>query len=293
MKHPPASPSRLGHLRSLITRFAFILLVGASFALMLLGKAETGIVARARMLVADSITSAVDVMSRPASGVASVVDTVHELSTLREENLRLRAEIERLERWQTVARKLEAQNDALKSLLNFVPEPTASFVTGRVVADTGGAYAQSLLVTAGARQLVDKGQAVLSGEGLVGRISEAGSRSSRVLLLTDINSRVPVSVGNARQRAILSGDNTDHPRLMFLRSIQAVSPGDRVVTSGDAGVFPPGVPIGVVSQVNDSDVRVEPFFQRDRLEYVRVVDYGLSGILSDIVTPKESCGKNK
>lgn len=285
VKQPSASPSRLGHIRSLVARFALVLLVGASFALMLLGKADILLVERFRTTATDAVAPAIDMMSRPASSVAEMVDNVRELIGIREENRRLRQENERLLRWQTTARQLETQSEALKSLLNFVPEPQSSFVSARVVADTGGSFAQSLLVTAGEQDTVEKGQAVMSGEGLVGRISEAGRHSARVLLITDINSRIPVMVGNAGQRAILAGDNSDRPRLLFLKALQSIVPGDRVVTSGDAGAFPPGLPVGVVTAVNDSDVKIEPYFQRDRLSYVRIIDFGLSGILSDIAPP--------
>lgn len=285
VKQPSASPSRLGHIRSLVARFAILLLVGVSFTLMLLGKADIVILERFRASVTDAVAPLIDVMSRPASTVAEMVDNVRELIGIREENRRLRQENERLLRWQTMARQLETQNDALKNLLNFVPEPQASFVSARVVADTGGAFAQSLLLAAGTRELIQKGQAVLSGEGLVGRISEAGRRSARVLLITDINSRIPVMVGNSGQRAILAGDNTDRPRLLFLKALQSIVPGDRVVTSGDAGAFPPGLPVGIVTAVSDTDVRIEPFFKRDRLGYVRIIDYGLSGILVDVTDP--------
>lgn len=285
MKQSSGSVSRLGHLRTLFGRFAFLFLIVASFAVMLLGKADTYLVERMRTGVSDAVAPVVDAMSRPAVFVSGIVDNVRELAAIREENARLRLENERLLRWQTAARRLEAQNDSLKGLLNFVPEPKAAFVTGRVVADTGGAFAHSLLVTAGASQSVEKGDAVISGEGLIGRIAEAGQRSARVLLISDINSRIPVAVGNVRQRAVLAGDNSVRPKLLFLKSPGAVTPGDRVVTSGDAGAFPPGLPVGVVTAVTENEVRIEPFFQRDRLDYVRVVDYGLTGILRD-VAPK-------
>lgn len=291
MKQSAGSVSRLGHLRTLFGRFAFVLLIGASFALMLLGKADTYLVERVRTTVSDAVSPVVDAMSRPAVFVSGVVDNVRELAAIREENARLRLENERLLQWQTAARRLEAQNDSLKALLNFAPEPQAAFVTARVVADTGGAFAHSLLVTAGTRQAVEKGEAVISGEGLIGRIAETGERSSRVLLISDINSRIPVAVGNVRQRAVLAGDNSMRPRLLFLKSPGAVSPGDRVVTSGDAGAFPPGLPIGVVTSVTETEVRVEPFFQRDRLDYVRVVDYGLTGILRDVAPERQATAK--
>lgn len=282
MKQQGAFTSRISQLRVSAGRFAFIALVLLSFGLMLLGKADTALVERLRTSATDSVAPILEVAARPATAVSGVISNIRELSGVREENSRLREENERLRRWQVAARRLEAENDALKDLLNFVPEPSSTFVTGRVVADTGGAFAQSLLITVGQKDGVHKGQAVVSGDGLVGRIAEAGQRASRVLLVTDINSRIPVTVGNSRQRAILVGDNSPQPRLMFLKAPQTVAPGDRVMTSGDAGAFPPGLAVGVIAVVADADVRIEPYVQRERLDYVRSIDYGLAGIMSDI-----------
>lgn len=286
MKQTSFAAARFNLLRSLVGRFAFLTLIAVSFGLMLVGKADTLLAERVRTVVADSLAPVLDVLARPAVTVSSMIENVRELTSIREENARLREENARLLHWQAVAHNLEAQNDAFRNLLNFSADPGVSFVSARVVADMGGAYAQSLLITAGTRDQVEKGQAVISGEGLVGRIVETGRRASRAILLTDINSRIPVSVGNSRQRAILAGDNTQRPRLLFLKTIEGVAPGDRVVTSGDSGVFPQGLPVGVVSLVDDTEVRVEPYVQRDRLEYVRVVNYDLPGILREISGPR-------
>jgi rod shape-determining protein MreC len=121
----------------------------------------------------------------------------------------------------------------------------------------------------------------LTGDGLAGRIAEVGRRSARVLLLTDINSRVPVLVERTRDRAILAGDNSNHPQLLYLKPRAELRVGDRVVTSGDGGVFPAGLPVGVVDSIEDGVVGIAPFVDWDRMEYLRIVDYALGGILTD------------
>src|SRR6185295_9050516 len=117
-------------------------------------------------------------------------------------------------------------NRSLRGLLSAVPEPTANFVTARVVADPGGAFAQSIIITAGQSHGVKKGQVVMTGEGLMGRVTQAGMLSSRVLLITDLNSRIPVLVGEAGNRAIMVGDNGLRPRLLYLGNKTAAAPGD-------------------------------------------------------------------
>jgi rod shape-determining protein MreC len=274
VKQYPGMVGRLATLRLLAQRFAFLTLVLASFALMLLGKADTVLVERIRVFVDDGVTPVLQVMSRPAAAIASVVNAIHDLAALR-----LGEDNARLQHWQTVARELDNENRALRAQLNFLPDPEAAFVTARVIGDTGGAFVHSMLLNAGSRDGIRKGQAVIAGEYLVGRIAEVGDRSARVLLLTDINSHIPVVVEGTRAKAILAGDNSDRARLNYLAPNSAAAPGTRVVTSGHGGAFPPGLPVGVITTLQDGVVRVEPFVHRYALDYVTVVDFGLPGVL--------------
>ncbi len=279
MKQHPGTVGRLATLRLLAQRFAFLTLVLASFALMLLGKADAVLVEKLRVFVDDGVAPVLSVMSRPAAAIASVVNAIHDLAALRAENVRLGEDNARLQHWQTVARELDNENRALKAQLNYLPDPDSAFITARVIGDTGGAFVHSMLLNVGTRDGVRKGQAVIAGEYLVGRIVEVGDRSARILLLTDINSHIPVVVESSRAKAILSGDNSDRARLNYLSPNSNATVGNRIVTSGHGGAFPPGLPVGVIASTQDGVMRVEPFVHRNQLEYVTVVDYGLPGVL--------------
>ncbi|RAU22285.1 rod shape-determining protein MreC [Paramagnetospirillum kuznetsovii] len=270
---------RLATFRLLVQRFAFLSLIVASVALMILGKADIILIERTRALVADALAPVLDAMARPAATVAQVTQNFHELTNLRTENARLREENTRLMHWQTVARRLESENVVLHENLNVIPEPDPAFVTTRVIGDMGSAFGHSMLLGAGSKDGVRKGQAVMSGEVLVGHVAEVGLRSSRMLLITDINARTPILVESTRTRAILSGDNTARPRMTYVAGSPNMAVGDRIVTAASGGAFPPGIPIGVISSINDGVTRVEPFIQRHHLEFVSVVDFGLGGII--------------
>lgn len=248
---------------------------------MMLGKADAVLMEKLRLRIIDTTAPILDVLSRPIDMVTHTVAQVHDWLAIHDENARLREDRARLMRWQTVARRLEAENAALKQLLHFVPEPEVRFVTARVVADSGGAFAHSVLLSAGLRDGVGKGQPVVSDQALVGRIAGVAGRSARVLLITDLNSRIPVLVGPTRTRAILAGDNSPRPKLVYLAPEAVVSPGDLIATSGHAGVFPSGIPVGIVKSVGDGEIRAEPYVNREKLEYLRVIDYGLTGILGE------------
>ena len=266
-------------IKVLVQRFAFLALIAATFALMMLGKADVVVLERIRSVAADAVTPILDALSRPAATLSELAERAHEIAAVDEENARLRAENERLLNWQHVARELAAENTQLKALLNMAAPPAQTFMTARVVADAGGAFVRSVLINAGVRDGIKKGEVAITGDGLVGRVITVGERSSRVLLLTDLNSRIPVELENTREQAVLAGDNTDLPQLVHLAERVPVTVGDRVVTSGRAGAFPPGLPVGVVTSVNEADIRVQPYIAWSRLEFVRVVDFGTNGIL--------------
>jgi rod shape-determining protein MreC len=110
-------------------------------------------------------------------------------------------------------------------------------------------------------------------------LTEVGSRAARVLLITDLNSRIPVVIESSHANAVLAGDNSARPRLIYAGQPDSIRIGDRILTSGEGGVFPPGLPVGVVAALDQGGSRVEPYVELSQLGYVLVVDYGLSGAL--------------
>jgi len=275
-------PSRLGlPSRALVQRASLALLIALAFGLVVLGKADTVVMERLRTRVTDAVAPILDALARPAATVGRMGDELREITALRAENERLREANARLLQWQEVARRLEAENGQIRDLMNVTPEPQVSFVSARVIADVGGAFVRSVIVNAGARHGVRKGQAAIADNGLAGRVIEVGDRSTRVLLLADLNSRIPVIVEGSRERAILAGDNSPYPRLLYLPPKTAVKVGDRVVTSGHGGVFPAGLPIGEVIADAGGQPRLAPFVDLERLEFLRLVDSGLDGTLAE------------
>ncbi|MBN9496170.1 MAG: rod shape-determining protein MreC [Alphaproteobacteria bacterium] len=287
MARPGTTMKLTAPLKVLLQRMAFTGLIGASVGLLVLGKAEAPVVERARMTVVDGVAPILDAIGKPIDTAARMIDTARHYADVHEENRRLREENLRLLHWQQVARNLEAENRAMRDMQRVATEPGLTFVTARVIADAGGAFVRSVLIAAGTRDGIAKGQPALVPDGLVGRVGETGERAARVLLLTDLNSHVPVQIEGTRDRAIIDGDNSDMPKLTFLSSGARPQLGDRIVTSGDGGVFPPGLPVGIVVQTGEHGVRVRPFADFHRLEAIRIVDYGLAGTLPVAAPPPQ------
>ncbi len=264
--------------RQALAKLTLPVLIAAAFVLMLLGKADTVLAERARMALADALAPLFGVLAEPLGAVRAAADGIGELFTLHEENARLRAENERLRQWQTVALALDAENASLKANLHWIPDPPASYVTARVVADAGGVYARAVLLSTGPGTRIAKGQVALDDRGLVGRVTELGARSARVLLITDMNSRIPVILESSRAHAIVAGTDGPRPRLMYWPEGQMPAEGERVVTSAEANAFPAGLPVGTVHVAGGNVVEIVPAARLNRLEIVRIFDYGLHGI---------------
>ena len=262
-----------------IQRFAFPLLVGLAISLTMLSRADHPLMAAARTQAVDILAPVLAATSRPMAALGEAVRRVERIAAVHEENARLREQNARLLHWQAAARRLEAENRDFRALLSTVAEPRDAFVTARIVAVSGGSFVRTALIDAGRADGVAAGQAVVAAHGMVGRVVEAGARAARVLLLADLNSRVPVMLEASRAPAIVAGDNSDTLSLMFVADGGAVSPGERLVTSGQGGMLPPGLPVGAVTAFEDGAWRVAPFADIVHAEHVRVLDYALPGLL--------------
>jgi rod shape-determining protein MreC len=268
-------------LRVWLQRFAFVVLLALAFVLMLASKSDSDFTHHVRLSIVDAVTPILTAASQPVAAFDRGVQRVENFFDVYVDNERLRRENANLLGWIDTARRLQLENQSLRVQLTHVPDAQPRFVTARVVADTGGSFFHSVLLNTGRRQSVRPGQPVISAGGLVGRTTEVGERSARVMLLTDINSRIPVLVEQTGERAILAGTNAPRPNLVYLSANSPVSQGDRIVTSGHGGMFPPGLAVGIVAEVSEGGISVEPMIDFARLSEAIVLDFGVGGILPD------------
>lgn len=238
----------------------------------LLGKVEVSIFDTARAKIADFAAPVLAEVRAPLAAFERWVGGVSSLFTVYQENMQLKQENAELRKWQNVALSLESQLKRYQVLLNAVPEPELPSITARVIGESNRPFVKTMILNAGEGQDVAKGEAVLDDRGLIGRIYLTGERSSWVILLTDLNSRVPVVIEPAHRRAILAGDNTPSPRLEPDVGDGAIKAGDRVLSTGDGGLLPPGLPVGIVTGDGDS-LRVALFAKADASDFVHVVKY--------------------
>lgn len=231
-------------------------------------------VERVRAAVIDAIVPKVSWVLQPVSATIEMAGSFRTYQQLYRQNQDLRRELQQMKAWKEAALQLEQKNARLLDLNNLQLDPKLTFVTGVVLADSGSPFRQSVLLNVGARDGIRDGWATMDGIGVVGRISGVGRDSARVILLTDTNSTIPVTIQPSAQRALLVGDNSTLPYIDFLETTELVRPGDRVVTSGDGGVFPPDLLVGQIVQGRDGRLRVRLAADYGRLEFLRVVRFG-------------------
>ncbi len=254
-------------LRRIFTALLVLLLL----ALFLLWRIDSPRVERFRSALIDTVVPNMDWALLPVTKTIDMVEHFQSYASLYEQNQELRRELQQLDVWKEAALQLEQKNARLLDLNQVRLDPKLTHVTGVVLADSGSPFRQSVLLNVGARDGIRDGWATMDGIGLVGRISGVGQKTSRVILLTDSNSRVPVTVQPSGQKALLSGDNSPLPPMDFLDDADEVRPGDRVVTSGDGGVLPAGLPVGQVVMGTDGRLRVSLSADYQRLEFLRVL----------------------
>lgn len=226
---------------------------------------------RVRVGINDALEPVMETLAQPIRSLSRGVQGVEGFFDVYSKNKGLREANQRLEQWQNRALTLAAENESLRRLTNFKPAAPGGAVSLRVVSDSTGVFVQSVLAGVGRNAGLSKGDAVVDVSGLVGRVIETGRRSARILLITDINSKIPVVVQRTRVPAILAGNNGATLTLEFLPDGAEVEPGDRVVTSGHGDVFPPDIQVGEVVAKRGDELLVRPSADLGRLDYVRVL----------------------
>jgi rod shape-determining protein MreC len=247
----------------------------------LLWRIDSPRVERIRADLVDQVVPRFEWLSVPVRRMADMARDFQSYQRLHAQNRDLRRELQQMKAWKEAAVQLEQQNAKLLALNDVRLDPRLTSVSGVVIADSGSPFRQSVLLNVGRRDGIVDGWATMDGFGLVGRISGVGETTSRVLLLTDPTSRIPVTVQPSGQRAMLMGDNSAAPLLGFVDDADVIRAGDRVVSSGDGGLFPAGLLVGEVAQDTSGQLRVRLAADYQRLEFLRVLRSHSAEVIED------------
>lgn len=223
----------------------------------------------------------------------SVTGVVGDAATLRDRNTELEQVVAQLTVENLRLKEVEAENVRLRSLLQFRDvNPSFTYkggqVVGRIVASEPSSIIQSILIDIGSNNGIEPGMPVVTERGLVGRVTDVYSNAARVLLIVDSSSNVNTMLQNTRLRGILRGRAGQSPIMDYLPQDQSILVGDIVVTSGEGGNFPVGIPVGQVVEVEQNDVEM---FQRAVVR--TTVDFNTLEtvlVVTNFVSPSEQFG---
>lgn len=211
------------------------------------------------------------VFLHPFHGTTALLKDTHNLMHLREEFARLSTENATLKRELQTLRPLSHENEALKKVLHIPAAEALTYRAVRVLASPYDGLHRFFLIDVDSQESLVKDQAVVVEEGIVGRLEKVGKYTARVLLLTDVNSRIPVMTTLSDQKAILAGDGTFLPTLIYINDVRKIQPGEKVVTSGLGGFFPPGYPVGIVESTENGHIKVRPYAALHSMEWVQIL----------------------
>ena len=276
----------LGPIKRLFTGLLILVFI----IVFLVWRIDSPRVERFRSAVIDTVLPNFDWALAPMTGVVKILRDFRSYQAIYDQNQELRRELQQMKSWKEAALQLEQENARLLDLNKLRLDPSLTFVSGIVLANSGSEFRQSVLLNVGTRDGIQDGWAAMDGLGLVGRVTGVGTKTSRVILLTDSSSRIPAVVQPSGQRALVSGDNTPAPPVEFIENPDLVRPGDRIVTSGEGGVLPAGLLIGQLALDPGGRLRVRLAADYERLEYLRVLrNYGTPRITSQgtLIAPQE------
>lgn len=267
----PQGEDYLAPLKQLLAGLVVLLLI----AIFIVWRIDSPRVERFRIMMVDQFLPSSEWVMAPMTHAVNVIRDFQSYQSLYEQNQQLRRELQQMKSWKEAALQLEQENARLLDLNKLQLDAQLTWISGIVRADSGSPFRQSVLLNVGEQDGIQNGWAAMDGLGLVGRISGVGSKTSRVILLSDPYSQIPAVIQPSRENALIVGDNSSDPLVDFIENADLVRAGDRIVTSGNGGVLPPGLLIGQLVVDPNGRLRVRLSADYERLEYLRILrDYG-------------------
>jgi len=250
-------------------KFSLFALILFSILLIFLESLQAKPINYVRSFIKDSIYRGSLIVSAPFSGISNINDGLFEHISLYKNYNKLKKENEELKNSISKSDFLELENSQLRILIDEQASSQSNLVSARVLIDKQSPYLNSFIINIGSNKDIKNGMAVLHGKNFIGRIIDVNFFSSRVLLVSDLNSRVPVIVEPTGVHSILNGDGKNLPILEYLPENHNLSDGRKVYTSGKAGIFSPGLQIGEV-KIEDNLIKVNLYSDLSQITFVNI-----------------------
>jgi len=215
----------------------------------------------------------VSIVSFPINTSFDLIVNFNQLILAKKENEKLKSELIKLQNFYISSLGIHQENKELRNALNFVKSKTENYKIARIIGISNKIFDNKILIDSGLDRGVKEGQIVTGDRAVIGRVAEVFSEKSRILLLTDSNSRIPIIASRTRNRGIISGNNSGLMEILYLPKNHQINLGDKIFTSSDGDVIPPGLLVGIVKRIDKNSVYVAPIENIGSLNIVSIIDY--------------------
>ena len=251
-------------------KFSLFVLILLSLSIFVLDISELKPIKILRSLLNDGIYRISAISSSPIKFSGTVKDFFITHIFVYKENRKLKTELEELKHKDFQTLYLQTANKRLQDIIQLEKKSAFTTIAAKVILDKNSPYLNSVIINRGSSSRIKLGMPVLSEGNLVGRIVEVNFLSARILLLNDLNSKIPVMISPKGSQAILSGRGEDKPKLEYLPEKFELSDKNLVFTSGKDGIFFEGIPVGNVI-FEDNKIKVKLFSDPNQMSFVKVV----------------------
>jgi len=252
-------------------RFSLFVLLFSSIFLIVLGKFNFTAINYLKITINEVVYRTSFVASIPEKYITYSYRAIEKHIKLYKDYNFQKEELEKLKSEKYEVKFLEAENKRLKKVLNDI-NYSSELVIAKVIIDKQSPFLRSIIINKGSKNNIKKGMSVLSDSYLIGKVVEVNYMTSRVLLLSDLNSKIPVTIEPGSIQSILSGDGENSGNIQYIKDNLPIADGSIIYTSGTGGLLKSGIPIGKIEQ-NENQNSVNFFIDFSQLRYVKVLSY--------------------
>jgi len=250
-------------------RFSLLILILFSALIIFLETIQSKPLNVVRSFIKDVIYRGNTIVSYPIKVASNLTNFLESHINLYDDYKELIEENNKLKNDKSETEYLEMENSQLRRLIDEQVKSSSDLVSARVLIDKQSPYLNSFVINIGSNKNIKNGMAVLDGKNFIGRIVDVNYFSSRILLITDLNSKIPVISEPTGSHAILSGHGESEPTLEYLSENHNINDGDKVYTSGKEGIFKPGLAIGG-TKLEDDQIKVKLFSDLNQITFVNI-----------------------
>ena len=254
-------------------RFSLLSLIFFSIVFLILGSFNFKVIDYVRITINEIVYKSSFIVSIPENFLKDSYLTIQNHNKLYKENEKNKFELESLKAKDLLNKFIILENIRLKKIVDdYLIE--SDVIVAKVLSDKGSPFLKSIIINKGSKHKISLGMVVLDGAYLVGKIVEVKYFSSRVLLLSDLNSKIPIIVEPNTVFSILSGTGKDYGIIQYSKKYEDIKNESIIYTSGAGSLFKAGIPIGRMNINNSSDEKkVEFFSDFSQLKFVKVVSF--------------------